>query len=142
MDTLNSIENLTGSAHADILTAGAGNNTLTGGAGNDTFNVNDTGDVVSESDGTVGGVDLVNATVTYTISDADVENLTLLGSGNINGTGNASANIITGNSGINTLNGADGNDTLVATVDNVRDTLNGGNNTDTANYAAYGVRSP
>ena len=64
LDTLNSIENLTGSAHADILTAGAGNNTLTGGAGNDTFNVNDTGDVVSESDGTVGGVDLVNATVT------------------------------------------------------------------------------
>ena len=35
------------------------------------------------------------------------------------------------------LSGGAGNDTLVATVDNVRDTLDGGAGTDTANYAAY-----
>ena len=39
--------------------------------------------------------------------------------------------------GSDTLNGGAGNDTLIATVDNVRDTLDGGGNTDTADYAAY-----
>ena len=41
-----------------------------------------------------------------------VENLTLLGTGNINGTGNALNNVITGNAGANVLNGGGGNDTL------------------------------
>jgi Ca2+-binding RTX toxin-like protein len=48
---------------------------------------------------------------TFTISDNDVENLTLLGTANINGTGNTSANVLTGNSGNNTLNGGGGTDT-------------------------------
>ena len=47
----------------------------------------------------------MNASVTYTISDADVENLTLTGSSAINGTGNGSNNTLTGNTAINTLNG-------------------------------------
>src|SRR6185436_7613040 len=42
------------------------------------------------------------------------ENLTLSGSGAINGTGNTASNIITGNSGANTLNaGTAGTDTLI-----------------------------
>ena len=50
----------------------------------------------------------MQSTATYTITDADVENLTLLGTANINGTGNGSANVITGNAGNNVLNGAGG----------------------------------
>ena len=41
-----------------------------------------------------------------------VENLTLLGATNTNGTGNALANRITGNAGVNLLAGNEGNDTL------------------------------
>ena len=47
-----------------------------------------------------------------------VENLTLLGTGDINGTGNALNNIITGNAGSNVLNGAAGNDTLTGGAGN------------------------
>jgi len=42
----------------------------------------------------------------------NVENLTLLGSNAVNGTGNALANVLNGNLGINSLNGGAGNDTL------------------------------
>ena len=41
-----------------------------------------------------------------------VENLTLLGTGNINGTGNALNNVITGNAGTNVLNGGAGADNM------------------------------
>ena len=53
-----------------------------------------------------------SSATSYTITDADVENLTLLGTANINGTGNGSANVITGNAGNNVLNGAGGVDTV------------------------------
>src|SRR5262249_18319453 len=43
---------------------------------------------------------------------ANVENLTLTGSGMIDGTGNNSNNVIIGNSASNTLSGGDGNDWL------------------------------
>ena len=67
------------------------------------------------------GSDLVYATVSYTLA-ANTENLVLLGSGDLNGTGNTLSNAIYGNTGANTLNGgaaADflqgnaGNDTFV-----------------------------
>ena len=57
-----------------------------------------------------------------------VENLTLSGSGNINGTGNGIANVITGNAGSNVLNGAAAADTLIG--GGGRDTLTGGTGTD------------
>ena len=53
-----------------------------------------------------------------------IENLTLQGAGNINGTGNGNNNIILGNTGINTLSGAGGNDTI--TGGNGNDVLIGG----------------
>ncbi len=67
----------------------------------------------------------------FTISDGDVENLTLLGTANINGTGNNSANIITGNTGNNSLNGGGGNDTLngLGGNDTYSFALNGGSDT-------------
>ena len=55
---------------------------------------------------------------------ADVENLTLTGTGNINGTGNTLANTLTGNAGNNVLDGGAGNDILNAGAGD--DTLIGG----------------
>src|SRR5262249_49839390 len=52
------------------------------------------------------------------------ENLTLLGTAAIDGTGNALDNVIQGNSGNNVLRGLDGNDTL--TGGGGDDTLDGG----------------
>ncbi|EGF93280.1 hemolysin-type calcium-binding repeat 2 copies family protein [Asticcacaulis biprosthecium C19] len=89
------------------------------GAGDDTYNV--PGDVVVENPNE--GTDLVISTITYTLG-ANVENLTLSGSGNIDGTGNELGNVITGNDGDNSLTGNDGNDTLAG--GNGNDTLTGG----------------
>ncbi|MBD2501570.1 calcium-binding protein [Anabaena azotica FACHB-119] len=67
-----------------------------------------------------------------------LENLTLTGSANINGTGNSNNNVITGNIGNNSLLGGDGNDTLFGGDGNDvldgglgADSLNGGNGNDT-----------
>ena len=94
----------------DTIDGGTGNDSMFGGTGNDVFIVDSTLDTVTEFFGE--GTDQVNASVSYTITDADVENLTLTGVGNINGTGNASANVLSGNSGNNTLNGLGGVDTM------------------------------
>nr|WP_275672481.1 calcium-binding protein [Thermomonas alba] len=117
---------LNGGAGNDTLNGGTGADTLVGGAGNDTYVVDNTGDVVTElaSEGT----DLVQASVTYTLSN-NVENLTLTGTSAINGTGNALDNVLTGNSGNNTLTGGGGNDTLDGGTGN--DTMLGGAGNDT-----------
>src|SRR6202000_756020 len=83
---------------------------LYGGKGNDTFIVDNTGDVVNENTGE--GTDLVKSSVSYTLS-ADVENLTLTGTGTIDGIGNNLNNVITGNDSGNFLEGGLGNDTLI-----------------------------
>ena len=58
------------------------------------------------------GTDTVLASIDYTLTSG-VENLTLTGSANLNGTGNALDNVITGNSGNNVLTGGGGVDTFV-----------------------------
>lgn len=108
---------LTGGAGDDLLNGGAGNDTLLGGTGNDTYVVNVATDVVTEN--ADEGTDTIQSSVTLTLG-ANVENLTLTGTANINGTGNSLSNVLIGTSGNNTLTGADGNDTL-----------NGGSGTDT-----------
>lgn len=100
---------VTGNSLNNTFTGNSGVNTFTGGGGNDTYIVG-TGDVVVES--ASGGTDIVFADVSYTISDVDVENLTLTGTSNIDGTGNNAANILTGNGGVNILSGSAGADTL------------------------------
>ncbi|MFO1378176.1 MAG: calcium-binding protein [Steroidobacteraceae bacterium] len=120
------VNTLTGLGGNDTLNGGTGADTLIGGAGNDLYVVDNAGDVVTESAG--AGTDLVQASVTYTLS-AEVENLTLTGSSAISGTGNALNNVLTGNSGANTLTGAAGNDILDGGSGN--DTLVGGAGDDT-----------
>ena len=58
-----------------------------------------------------GGTDTVQSAVAWTLS-LNVENLTLTGTANINGTGSSANNVLIGNSGNNTLDGGSGNDTL------------------------------
>ena len=103
------INTLSGGAGNDTLNGGTGADTMLGGLGNDIYVVDNLADVVTEN--LNEGVDLIQSSVTYTLA-ANVENLTLTGTTAINGTGNASDNIMIGNSAINTLTGAAGNDTL------------------------------
>ena len=102
---------LTGGGGNDTLDGGTGADTLLGGAGNDVFIVDNASDLVSEN--ASEGTDTVQVSVSYTISDADVENLVLTGSGAINGTGNSVGNTLTGNSGANTLTGGAGDDVYI-----------------------------
>ena len=115
--TGNALNNmLKGNAGANVLDGGAGADTLTGGAGDDTYIVDNIADVAIEIAN--GGSDLVKASVTFTLAGQQIENLTLTGSANINGTGNSLANIITGNSGNNVINGGFGADTLTGGLGN------------------------
>ena len=93
----------------DTLNGGGGADVMTGGAGNDVYIVDNSADVVVELRG--GGIDRVESSRSYVLS-AEVEHLTLTGTAAINGTGNASNNVILGNGAANVLRGGAGHDTL------------------------------
>jgi Ca2+-binding RTX toxin-like protein len=100
---------LTGNGAANVLNGAAGADTMRGGAGNDSYFVDDAGDLVTELTG--DGSDTVQSAISYTVR-ANVENLTLLGTGALNGTGNTAANTLTGNGAANVLKGLAGVDIL------------------------------
>ena len=99
---------ITGGAGRDVLYGTSGVDTLTGGAGNDVYHVTP-GDLVVEAAN--GGIDAVHSSFRRAL-EANVENLTLTGSGHINGSGNVLANLLVGNAGNNVLNGGVGADTM------------------------------
>jgi serralysin len=140
-DVLLSIENLTGSDHADALLGdggvnflaglngndalkgfggadtldgGPGADTMTGGLDSDTYVVDNANDVVAEAGGQ--GVDVVRSSTSWTLTPgADVETLQTTndnGASSLSLTGNSSGNTVRGNAGNNMLNGGDGDDFL------------------------------
>ncbi|TDR95312.1 hemolysin type calcium-binding protein [Enterovirga rhinocerotis] len=144
-DTFSSIENVRGSAFDDVLVGdgaanlleggggddrldgGLGADTMYGGVGNDIYYVDDDGDVVVELAGE--GIDQVRTTLDNYVLGDNVENLFLMGSADLSGTGNELDNILMGNSGANTLSGGAGDDRLDGRAG--ADTLVGGTGDDT-----------
>jgi len=107
----NLTDTITGTFGDDTLNGGfdTGSHTLIGMAGNDVYYVYNPADIVIENANE--GNDSIFSYISYMLS-SNVENLTLLGSDNIDGTGNNLSDQIIGNSGNNLLTGGIGNDTL------------------------------
>lgn len=119
---LGGVDTLSGLGGDDTLDGGGGADRMDGGTGNDTYVIDNAGDVAGET-AAGGGVDGVISSKTH-ILGANLETLTLTGSGGIAGTGNAAANAMTGNAGGNRLAGLGGKDSLGGLAGN--DTLDGG----------------
>ena len=136
-------DTLTGDAGADTLDGGTGTDSLTGGAGNDTYVIDSASDKVSELVGDTD--DRIQASISIDLNAAayaNVEHVTLTGTGALHATGNALDNMLIGNAGANTLDGQVGADTLLGgagndtyVVDNSNDSVieNPGEGTDQVN---------
>ena len=123
------INTLSGNDGNDTLDGAGAADILIGGLGNDTYVVDVATDAITEA--LNAGTDLVQSSAASYALAVNIENLTLTGTGAINGTGNAlantivgntAANIIDGGTGIDTLTGGLGNDTYI--VDTTTDVIN------------------
>ncbi|HEX5360789.1 MAG TPA: hypothetical protein VFW49_06855, partial [Fluviicoccus sp.] len=125
--TGNELDNqLEGNALANILDGGGGVDVLRGGDGNDTYVVDSTLDDIHD----ISGVDTIQSSVSFTLAEGTIENLTLTGAIGLSGKGNSLNNLLTGNSANNVLEGSAGLDTLAGglgddtyLVDSVTDVL-------------------
>jgi len=129
-------DRLWGGEGSDLLEGGAGDDTLdgasgadrmTGGAGNDSYVVDHAGDVVVELDGE--GRDTLKTSLGSYILPDFVEDLSFAGSGGLNATGNALANLVRGGGASDSLFGGAGDDELSGQIGN--DVLDGGLGADT-----------
>lgn len=131
-DTLLNIEHLTGSNYNDTLTGNAGANNLSGRAGNDTLNggagadkmiggdgsdtyyIDNSADVVSETNAvaSTGGTDTIYSYLNAYALGANVENIRIMATGTASATGNSLNNVLYAGAGNNTLDGATGSDTV------------------------------
>ncbi|ANY82173.1 hypothetical protein BB934_27850 (plasmid) [Microvirga ossetica] len=100
---------ITGTSGNDVLAGTTGPDTMKGLAGNDTYMVNHSGDTIVELTGQ--GTDRIESTIGYTLTK-NVENLKLIGTSAINGTGNELNNFLDGSDGVNVLKGGTGDDLL------------------------------
>ena len=124
-----------GSKGNDQINGGKGADEMLGGRGDDLYKVDNIGDKITEE--ASAGNDTVETSIDFSIASlADIENITLIGTGKT-GIGNDSANKLIGDAANNNLNGGAGQDTLIglsstdstlgrATVD----TLTGGTQND------------
>ena len=125
------IDALDGGLGNDLLDGGAGDDMMAGGLGNDVYLVDTPGDVVTEIAGE--GTDSVRSSVSYVLGDT-IERLYLIGTANVDATGNGGANIIRGNSGDNVLSAGAGDDVIVAGAGD--DIITGGTGRDIATGGA------
>ncbi|ESQ89093.1 hypothetical protein ABAC460_13570 [Asticcacaulis sp. AC460] len=100
-------DSLAGGTGSDVLSGSGGDDTMVGGTGGDAYSVDSAGDVVIEV--SENSVDLLSASISYVLPEF-IETLTLIGTGNIDGTGNNLRNLLIGNAGNNVLTGGAGND--------------------------------
>jgi endoglucanase len=104
-----------GNAGSNVLDGGLGADGMLGGAGNDAYFVDNAGDAVFENSGE--GNDTVFSTVHLRLT-ANVENLVLQGSADLQGYGNSLSNALYGNSGNNLIDGGAGADVLTGNAGN------------------------
>lgn len=143
VDTLISIENITGSANADIITGSDGANVITTGDGGDIVQGRAGDDMIT---GGIGADILYGGNDNDTIyagagNDSDVRgengNDTLFGeAGNDTLRGGAGNDTLDGGDDNDTLIGNDGDDTFVASAGD--DVIDGGAGVDTLDYSSWG----
>ena len=118
----------TGTDTKNIFTGNTGHNTFVGGSGDNDYFVRHSDDVITATLNP-GHVNRVYADVSFTLP-TNVQELVLLGSGNLTGTGNSLDNVIYSNSGRDIMIGGGGNDTFIVhdRADKVIAAADGGNN--------------
>jgi len=92
-----------------IVDDDSGFRVLSHGISDDVYEVTAASDAVVES--ADGGIDTIRTALNGYVLPDNVEQLQLLGTSNLNGTGNALDNVLMGNAGNNRLDGGAGNDT-------------------------------
>jgi Ca2+-binding RTX toxin-like protein len=134
---------LVGGAGDDYLDGGTGADAMSGESGSDTFIVDDAGDTVTDSIGSVDSDEIRTSLANYSLaSNLAIENLTGLASTGQTLSGNDKANVIRGGSGNDVLAGGAATDRLAGGAG--ADSLFGGlqDGTDGADdWAAYDLES-
>lgn len=104
---------ITGNDGDNVINGGAGADIMTGNGGNDVYYVDNSLDQVNGEGALDGDADRVFTTVNFALGVGDhVEFVNVLGSGNVNISGNELDQTLVGGAGLNVIDGKEGNDTL------------------------------